>query len=690
MVNGCAARGNDRSGLTRASFMSVSESGSRVAVNAAESGMSAETEAEGGNPLASKLAAVRRYWWIVLAVVCLAVLGALVATAQTPTTYLGRTSLIVSSNNRAPEQDAVLVQGYVSYFNNAAYQQQLLAATGVDAKAELSAEAAAASPILVISATASDPDSAQSAAIAVAQTFKDDINKTHDQTIAAAVATLQDELETARVRNDGTVIAALQERIGELQADRDNVLQELQDRGGVSAQPPSLFNNLVLALAGGLVMGVLAALALARFSPRLRSRHDVADKVGLNTLVELPGPRTKGAQLRREQRLRQLANILRARLAEPSAVVVTQATDGAATRVVARGLAMEWASQGYATVLVRFGGGMESLSSRIGETTSVGPIEASASLSRMRAGPVPGMSILDMRPRLAGGAPRLPAMKVSELFELEQLVGAFFIIETPAVLDSADAQAASLAADATILVIDTQVAKVPETREAVGVLRQPGVVLLGAVLAPVLDEEDNLDGDDLVEETNTDGYLVEETNSDGSDLVEETNTDGYLVEETNSDGSDLVEETNTDGYLVEETNSDGSDLVEETNSDGSDLDEETNSDGSDLDEETNSDGSDLDGETNSDGSDLDEETNTDASHLDEENGHQPRSSGLDAWLLAPWASPTGSAEWSWSPTSIGLTDASEPRQSLPDEVTKAPQDAAGNGAPSRRVQTGKR
>jgi hypothetical protein len=231
---------------------------------------------------------------------------------------------------------------------------------------------------------------------------------------------------------------------------------------------------------------------------------------------------------------------------------------------------MEWASQGYGTVLIRFGAGMESLPPRIGETTAVGPVEASAALSRMRAGPVPGMSILDMRPRLAGGDPRLPAM-MTELFELEQLVGAFIIIETPAVLDSADAQAASLAADATILVIDTQVAKVPETREAVGVLRQPGVVLLGAVLAPVRDEEDN----------------------------------------------------------------------------------------------------------------------PDESHLDERNGHQPQPSRPDAWLLAPWASPTGSAEWSSSPTPVGLTDSSEPRRRLPDDVTKPAQDAARNGASSRRVQTGK-
>jgi capsular polysaccharide biosynthesis protein len=462
-------------------------------VSTAEIVMSAKGGDEGTNSLGSKLTAVRRYWWIVVAVVWLAVLGALVSTARTPTTYLGRTSLIVASNDRSPEQDAVLVQGYVSYFNDAAYQRQLLAATGVDNKVLLSAQAAAASPILVISATASDPDRAQSAAIAVAKAFKDDINKIHDQKTAEALATLQDELDTARGRRDEVVVAALQERIGQLQADRENVLQELQNRGGVSAQPPSLFNNLVLALAGGLVLGVLAALALAKFSTRLRSRHDVADKVGLNTLVELPGPRTKGAQLGRVQRVRQLANILRARLAGPGVVAVTQATGGAATNVVARGLAMEWATQGYPTVLVRFGGDSESLPSRIGETTPVGPVEASASLSRMRAGPVPGMFILDMRPSLAGGAPKLPAMKLTELLELEQLVGAFIIIETPAVLDSADAQAASLAADATILVIDTQVAKVPETREAVGVLRQPGVVLLGAVLAPVRDEESNPD-----------------------------------------------------------------------------------------------------------------------------------------------------------------------------------------------------
>ena len=224
-----------------------------MAVSMPENATSAKSGAEGANSFGSNLAAVRRYWWIVLAVVWLAVLGAFLSTARTPTTYLGRTSLIVSSDNRSPDQDAVLVQGYVSYLDNAPYQRQLLAEAGVDSDAEVSAEAAAGSPILVISATASDPDSAQSAAIAVARVFKDDINKSHDEKIAAALATLQDELDTLRGRkgNDAQ-IAALQDQVRELQADQDNVLQDLQTRGGVSVQSPSLFSNLALALAGGL------------------------------------------------------------------------------------------------------------------------------------------------------------------------------------------------------------------------------------------------------------------------------------------------------------------------------------------------------------------------------------------------------------------------------------------------------
>lgn len=451
--------------------------------------MPADSEAEDRRSLGNTIAAIRGYWWVVASVVILAIAGALFATANASTTYTGRTSLIVSSNDRSPEQDAVLVQGYVSYFDNVAYQEQLLAEARIAPESELTAEAAAASPILVITATASDATTAQSAAIAVARAFKDDINEVHAQTTAAALATVQDQLDTALARNgkdDQAIIASLQDRIRELQADQDNILQELQSRGGVSVQPPSLVNNLVLGLAGGLLLGLLLALALAKFSPWLRSREDVAEKVGLNTLVELPVARNAEAALRREQQVRQLANILRARLAGPGVVAVTQAGDDNSTWLVARGLAVEWASQGYATVLVRFGGALESHPSRSGDAAQelAKPAEASSTLSRMRVGPVPGLSVIDMRLRLVGGTSTLPAAKVTDLLKLEPLANALVVIETSALVSSAAAQAVCLAADETVVVVDTQIARVAETREAVGVLRQAGVPPLGAVLFP--------------------------------------------------------------------------------------------------------------------------------------------------------------------------------------------------------------
>jgi capsular polysaccharide biosynthesis protein len=470
-----------------------------MAVRATEIAMPGEGgEAEDRSTLGGHVAAIRRYWWVVATVMVLALVGALMSTAIAPTTYTGRTSLIVSSNDRSPEQDAVLVQGYVSYFDNQAYQQQLLTEARVDVTSEVTAQAAAASPILVITATAADPASAQAAAIAVGTAFRDDINEVHARNTAATLATLQNQLDTALARNardDQAVIASLQDRIRELQADQDNVLQELQSRGGVTAESPSLLNNLVLGLVGGLLLGVLLALALARLSPRLRTREDVAQKLGLATLVEIPVAGT-GA-LRHDQRMRLLANLLRAKLGGRGVVAVTQADDDASSWVVAHGLAVEWANQGYATVLVRFGGGLESPQSRVGESVpDTNKPEASATLSRLRPGPVPGLSIMDMRLRLVGGATTLPAAKVADLLELDPFKEAFVVIETSAFVDSTSAQAVSLVADTTVFVIDTQVATVTETREALGALRQSGVLPLGAVLAPGAGDEANVHEND--------------------------------------------------------------------------------------------------------------------------------------------------------------------------------------------------
>ena len=64
---------------------------------------------------------------------------------------------------------------------------------------------------------------------------------------------LQDQLDTARASNSANapaVVVDLQNQIEQVKADQVDVLQNLQAQGGVAVQAPSLFSNLLLAVAG--------------------------------------------------------------------------------------------------------------------------------------------------------------------------------------------------------------------------------------------------------------------------------------------------------------------------------------------------------------------------------------------------------------------------------------------------------
>ena len=227
------------------------------------------------NALQRSLTNLRRMWWFVVVVVVLAVVAGVFATTRTPTTYTARSSLIVNSNNRSPDQDAVLVQGYVDYFNDPSYQAQLTKQAGLTSPVGLMARAAAASPILIIESTAKNADLAQSSSSAVAEAFRADINQVIDQGQAAEISSLQKRLDKAVQTSgaDTSVAATLQDQIAQVQGDRTNRLQNLQLRGGVATNNPSLKSNVILAGAGGLVLGILGALALGAVTPRSRRRR---------------------------------------------------------------------------------------------------------------------------------------------------------------------------------------------------------------------------------------------------------------------------------------------------------------------------------------------------------------------------------------------------------------------------------
>jgi Mrp family chromosome partitioning ATPase/capsular polysaccharide biosynthesis protein len=448
--------------------------------------------------LSSQVARVRHYWWLVLVIVVVSMIGAIAATMTTPTTYTGRASLIVSSNDRSPDQDAVLVQGYADYFNDVAYQSKLLAEKEGYAAVTVTARAAAGSPILLIDATAHDADTAQSAAAAVAVAFQADINKVHKDENETEVASLQLQLDRhlARVSANSpdsppeALITSLQDQILKIRSDRVNMLQQLQLNGGVSQDAPRLSLNLLFALNGGLIMGVLAALVVGSLSNRLGTRRDLLDKVGLNALIEIPKARNRAGAKQRQLRMRQLANMVKDDLSQPAVVAVTQPRNGAGSAMVAWGLARQWAEQGRPTLLVR---AAENPGSWLGRTEGTRggsdgphqvefPTDAAVLNSLTVSGPVHGMRVLMPGRSPDGVQERFEASMIHEFLAQAASLAEFIIIEAGPVVDSINAQDLCAAAGRTLLVVEMSVSRVAEVTEAVSILEQTKSGLLGAVL----------------------------------------------------------------------------------------------------------------------------------------------------------------------------------------------------------------
>jgi hypothetical protein len=232
----------------------------------------------GAGAMFGLVAILRRYWWLVLATVLFSVLAAIAATLTASTVYTARSSLILASNDRAPDQDAVLAQGFVTYFNDPAYQSQLLANPKIGEGVTFEARAAASSPIFLVDATAADAESARSAASAAAVAFRTDVNRVREQRNQAAIADLEERINAILITGDDSQAAVMQvtemqNRILQLQADRVNLLQELQLDGGVTQNSASAITNILLALLGGLLLGVLAAVAADSLPGAIRSRR---------------------------------------------------------------------------------------------------------------------------------------------------------------------------------------------------------------------------------------------------------------------------------------------------------------------------------------------------------------------------------------------------------------------------------
>ncbi|MBC2642972.1 MULTISPECIES: hypothetical protein [unclassified Rhodococcus (in: high G+C Gram-positive bacteria)] len=435
---------------------------------------------------------IERIWRrrvLVLVITALAVLGAVAAVKEAGASYTGRAALIVSSPGRAPEQDAILVVGYVDYFNNGPYQERIRAQAGVPDDVAFAASTAAASPIMYIDATANDPETAATAATAMAGAFRDDVNAVRFAGRADTLDELRQQLDQQRSspQADPVAMAQLQDRITAIELDTTNELQDQQLAAGVAEQSPSLIRNAVLGLFGGLILGCVAALALDAVSKRLTTAADVRGKIGVETLVEVPRGGKPRAEQRREEQFRRLANIVGlADLPRPATLVVTapRRTEGVAQ--VVRAIAEHRAIQGERSLIL-----WADLRSSEHTTNVDGAPGVADFLAAVRRPGIAGFiqesapgAVPEMPPGTEHGDPYalFTRERFGDLLHHAHNVADVVVVEAPPITEAAEAQVMCAAADAVVLVVERGTTRVPETVEACRLLGQVGSRLLGAVI----------------------------------------------------------------------------------------------------------------------------------------------------------------------------------------------------------------
>lgn len=232
---------------------------------------------------------IRRRRWLPLAVMAIALIATLLYSVVQKPAYTATRALRVESLDRGPEQDAVLAQGYVEYFNLPSSKQVFRAMTRLSPDVTFSARNSATSPILYIEATAPTADLAAASATGLAETFRDEINAqvraSNQRTITdlrAQMSAAQDQLNSLPSGSSessliGQDIESLRKGINDLQTTRTNQLTDVLATAGVVNTSPKVLPNLALALVGGLILGIVVALALASAEDRLVSPANGAD-----------------------------------------------------------------------------------------------------------------------------------------------------------------------------------------------------------------------------------------------------------------------------------------------------------------------------------------------------------------------------------------------------------------------------
>jgi Mrp family chromosome partitioning ATPase len=429
---------------------------------------------------------IRQRWWVVLLIAAIAVLAAALASLPVQPKYVGKSTLSMSSPGRSSEQDMMTVVGWANLFNDPATKDRLSAANRIPGDVTLAARTVAGSPILTIEATADDPEIAQHAATTMAAALRDDLNPPAQKATRVALEDIQRQFKELQQAFPDTAAAlekaySLQAGIDTLRSSFSNRLQDLQLQAGVERIPPRLGYNLALGAAGGLVVGILAALAIAVLSTRITSSADLLEKTALEPLVEVPSARSVRKSRLREDRIRALGNIVSGQDSSGSLVIALTDIRGARGAAgIAEALAKALAQQDYRTVLVyadEIGSQSAEDGGLNGELVDTKPVD-----QMLKDGEVQSLKILPGRGLFANRYSSVTRERIVAV--LDELRGGadMIVVAAPSIADSTDAQLLCATADFTLLVVDTESSRAGDVTSAVEVLGKARASVLGVVL----------------------------------------------------------------------------------------------------------------------------------------------------------------------------------------------------------------
>jgi polysaccharide biosynthesis transport protein len=437
---------------------------------------------------ARRIEQIRRRWWVVLLFPALALLAVALTSLPAHSGYVGKSALWLSSPGRWPEQDTMMIVGYATLFNDPSTIERLRATKNIPEDVTFEALPIAASSILTIEATADNPEVAQSAATSVAEAFRDDLNAAGKASTLNAIADRERQFNDLLQRfpdADATSVAqmenSMQDDINTLRFDTTNLLQDLQLHAGVTKIEPPVKRNLVLGAAGGLLLGILAALGMAEVSTRIRTSADLLEKTGVEPLVEVPPSRSARKGRLREDPIRTLGNIITSQESpKPWVIAMTDCRGVCGAGSIAESLAKLLAQQEYRTVLV-YANNEASQSAGYAGFTDVAR-DSNLVYREPEDGEVASLKILPWSGLFASRNSYATRERIVAVLDKLRSRADIIVIAAPSIVDSTEAQLLCAAADFTVLVVDSQSSRAGDVTSAVEVLRRARADVLGAVL----------------------------------------------------------------------------------------------------------------------------------------------------------------------------------------------------------------